>query len=38
LEDVARHEGDYLSWMLGAEDMDDEVLDVVRSALESVGR
>jgi DNA polymerase-3 subunit epsilon len=38
LEEVARHEGDYLTWMLGADDMDDEVLEVVRRALEGVGR
>jgi hypothetical protein len=30
---VARQERDYLDWMLGAEDMDEEVLAVVRSAL-----
>ena len=33
LADVARNEPDYLSWMLGAEDMDAEVLRVVREAL-----
>lgn len=38
LEDVARHESDYLGWMLGADDMDEEVLEVVRGALDAVGR
>jgi DNA polymerase-3 subunit epsilon len=33
LADVAVHERDYLDWMLAAEDMDEEVLSVVRSAL-----
>jgi DNA polymerase-3 subunit epsilon len=33
LSDVAIHERDYLDWMLAAEDMDEEVLAVVRSAL-----
>ena len=33
LADVAAHEPDYLSWMLSAEDMDEEVLDAVRRAL-----
>jgi DNA polymerase-3 subunit epsilon len=33
LADVARNEPDYLSWMLGTEDMDAEVLRVVREAL-----
>ena len=33
LADVATQEPDYLSWMLGAEEMDGEVLDVVRAAL-----
>jgi DNA polymerase III subunit epsilon len=33
LEEVAASERDYLEWMLGAEDMDDEVLGLVRSAL-----
>ena len=33
LADVARDEPDYLSWMLGTEDMDVEVLRVVREAL-----
>ncbi|HSM61621.1 MAG TPA: 3'-5' exonuclease [Longimicrobiales bacterium] len=34
LEEVAAVEPDYLRWMLGAEDMDEEVLDLVRGALE----
>ena len=33
LAEVAAQEPDYLSWMLGAEEMDGEVLDVVRTAL-----
>jgi len=33
LADVAKNEPDYLSWMLGTEDMDAEVLRVVREAL-----
>ena len=33
LAEVAAHEPDYLLWMLGAEEMDGEVLDVVRAAL-----
>jgi DNA polymerase-3 subunit epsilon len=33
LEDVARTAPDYLSWMLGADDMDEEVLAIVREAL-----
>jgi DNA polymerase-3 subunit epsilon len=33
LADVAKNEPDYLSWMLGTEDMDGEVLRVVREAL-----
>ncbi|MBM4184490.1 MAG: 3'-5' exonuclease [Gemmatimonadetes bacterium] len=33
LADVAREAPDYLRWMLGAEDMDEEVLRVVREAL-----
>jgi DNA polymerase-3 subunit epsilon len=33
LAEVAAHEPDYLSWMLGAEEMDAEVLDVVRATL-----
>lgn len=37
LEDVAREATDYLEWMLGADDMDPEVIDVVRTALASVG-
>ncbi len=35
LAEVAEQEPDYLEWMLGADDMDEEVLDVVRSALEA---
>lgn len=34
LDDVARREPDYLHWMLGADDMPEEVLEVVREALE----
>jgi len=30
---VARAEPDYLRWMLGADDMDEEVLRIVREAL-----
>jgi hypothetical protein len=30
---VAAHEPDYLLWMLGAEEMDGEVLDVVHAEL-----
>lgn len=33
LVEVAENEPDYLNWMLGADDMDGEVLEVVRSAL-----
>jgi hypothetical protein len=33
LADVAREAPDYLRWMLSAEDMDEEVLEVVRQAL-----
>ena len=33
LTEVAANEPDYLQWMLGAEEMDGEVLDVVRAAL-----
>ncbi len=36
LADVAAREADYLDWMLGADDMDTEVLDVVRAALANV--
>lgn len=36
LEAVARETPDYLRWMLGAEDMDEAVLRVVRSALAAV--
>lgn len=38
LEDVARQEGDYLAWMMGADDMDPDVLAVVRGAMDAVGR
>lgn len=34
LTDVASSTPDYLQWMLGAEDMDEEILQVVRSAIE----
>lgn len=34
LAEVAAKEPDYLEWMLGADDMDEEVLDVVMKALE----
>ncbi|MFW6199147.1 MAG: exonuclease domain-containing protein [Gemmatimonadota bacterium] len=34
LEDVARTDPDYLRWMLGAEDMDPDVLDIVRKVME----
>ena len=33
LDEVARTEPDYLQWMLGADDMDEAVLDLVREAL-----
>ena len=33
LDEVARTEPDYLQWMLGADDMDEAVLEVVRDAL-----
>ena len=33
LSEIAARETDYLEWMLGAEDMDTEVLEVVRGAL-----
>ncbi len=33
LEEVARSEPDYLHWMLGADDMDEDVLAIVREAL-----
>ncbi|HZD03798.1 MAG TPA: 3'-5' exonuclease, partial [Longimicrobiales bacterium] len=36
LDEVARSERDYLLWMMGAEDMDEEVLDVVRAALDRI--
>ena len=35
LEDVAGNEPDYLQWMLGADDMPDEVLRIVRDALQA---
>jgi DNA polymerase-3 subunit epsilon len=35
LQDVAAQEPDYLRWMLSADDMDDEVLRIVRDALEA---
>ena len=35
LEEVARLEKDYLSWMLSAEDMDEDVLRIVRNAIEA---
>ncbi|MEK9500025.1 3'-5' exonuclease [Gaopeijia maritima] len=35
LETVAREASDYLEWMLGADDMDPEVIEVVRRALQS---
>jgi DNA polymerase-3 subunit epsilon len=34
LEEVARAEPDYLRWMLGADDMDEDVLAIVREALD----
>lgn len=34
LEEVASLEPDYLEWMIGAEDMDEEVLRIVREALQ----
>ncbi len=34
LDEVARAEPDYLQWMLGADDMDEDVLAIVREALE----
>ena len=37
LETVAREAGDYLEWMLGTDDMDPEVIAVVRRALEEAG-
>ena len=36
LAEVASEERDYLDWMLGAEDMDETVLDAVRAALAEV--
>ena len=35
LSEVARHERDYLEWMLRADDMDEEVLDIVRGAIDT---
>jgi DNA polymerase-3 subunit epsilon len=37
LDQVARVEPDYLHWMLGADDMDEDVLAIVREALARVG-
>ena len=37
LAEVARSAPDYLTWMLGADDMDEEVCRVVRAALEEAG-
>ena len=37
LEEIARTAPDYLRWMLGADDMDEEVLRVVREALDGAG-
>lgn len=37
LDEVARTEPDYLRWMLGADDMDEAVLEIVRAALEGPG-
>jgi DNA polymerase-3 subunit epsilon len=34
LAEIARSEPDYLRWMLGADDMDDEVIEVVREAIQ----
>ena len=36
LDEVAREAPDYLYWMLGADDMDEEVLAIVRAALDQV--
>jgi DNA polymerase-3 subunit epsilon len=38
LREIATHERGYLEWMLGAKDMDDEVLEVVRDALDGERR
>lgn len=38
LAEVASEERDYLDWMLGAEDMDETVLDAVRAALAEVSK
>lgn len=38
LDEVARSEPDYLQWMLGADDMDEAVLEIVRSALAGADR
>lgn len=38
LAEVAAAEPDYLHWMLGADDMDDEVLEIVREALDEAAR
>ncbi len=37
LGEVARAEPDYLNWMMGADDMDEEVLALVRAALSNAG-
>jgi DNA polymerase-3 subunit epsilon len=37
LAEVARNTPDYLQWMLGADDMDEAVLDIVRDALGTPG-
>ncbi|NNM32118.1 MAG: 3'-5' exonuclease [Gemmatimonadetes bacterium] len=37
IDDVAQSAPDYLEWMMGADDMPAEVLDVVRQALSGVG-
>jgi DNA polymerase-3 subunit epsilon len=37
LAEVVGEEPDYLRWMIGADDMDDEVIAIVRAALEEAG-
>ena len=37
LEEVAREASDYLSWMVGADDMDADVIALVRGALDAAG-